>query len=129
MVFNAFAALRNKGGFLFQYGKVLKVFSPEDKEIESADRNVQALVEMWDEIILTCGVAAQVSGKIKAGDFVVTEISPLSQNVFRHTVVKLLKGKAGADAWAEYKRIFNKRSQNAETPSIDLDIPKGRMIR
>ena len=114
---------------MFQFGKVLKVFNPEDKEVESSDKTVQALVEMWDEVLLTCGVAMQLSSKLKAGDFVITEISPLSQNLFRHTIVKVLKGKSGIEGWQEYKRIFNKRNQNAEAQNFDLEIPKGRMIR
>lgn len=114
---------------MFQFGKVLKVFNPEDKEVESADKTVQALVEMWDEVLLTCGVAMQLSGKLKQGDFVITEISPLSQNLFRHTIVKVLKGKSGLEGWQEYKRIFNKRNQAQDGMPMDLEIPKGRMIR
>ncbi len=113
---------------MFQFGKVLKVFKPEDKEIESGDKSVQALIEMWDEVILTTAVMQNIEEKLKAGDFVITEISPLSPNLYRHTVVKALRGKTGLDAWNEYKKVFNKR-KDAEMPQMDLDIPKGRMIR
>ena len=113
---------------MFQFGKVLKVFRPEDKEVESSDKSVQALLEMWDEIILAAGVAQQLAEKLKAGDFAIIEISPLSQNLFKHTIVKVVKGKQGLEAWSEYKRIFNKRKHDAESQGQDFEMPKNRMV-
>jgi len=114
---------------MYQFGKVLKVFKPEDKEVESSDKSVQALVEMWDEVIITTGVASNLAEKLKVGEFVITEISPLSQNLFKHTIVKAVKGKTGLETWSEYKRVFNKRKQESEEQQMDLEIPKGRMVR
>jgi hypothetical protein len=114
---------------MFQFGKVLKVLKPEDKEVDSSDKSVQAIVEMWDEVILACGIASNLGDKAKAGDFAVTEISPLSQNLFRHTIVKLVKGKTGLEAWNEYKKVYNKRKQDAEGQQMDSEMPKGRMVR
>ncbi len=116
---------------MFQFGRVLKIFKPGAKDVFSSDFNVHALLEMWDDVRLTALVHAGIAEKLKQGDFVVTEIVPISQNIFRHVTVKVIRGKQGEETWREYKGFLEKKQKGQEKApqSINLDIPRNGMIR
>ena len=114
---------------MFQFGRVTKVLSAKDKDITSSDNLTVAVLEMWDEVIITAAVHPAIQEKVKSGDFVVTEINPISQNMNRQTVVKIVAGKNGDDIWKSYRKMFMKRNPQAQDDApIAIDLPRG-MIR
>lgn len=114
---------------MFQFGKVLKVFKADDKESESSDKSCHAVLKMWDEVIITALVQGALTDKIKVGDFAVVEIVPISQNLNRPVIVKLVKGKSAEEAWKAYTDFFENRKNELQGKSMNLDLPKGGMVR
>lgn len=99
-------------------GIVLEVIFPKEKEVESSDNSVQAVVETWDENIITYLVDPRISDKIKAGDVVLIDYNPTSEQPFRprQLIIKILHGEKGRKIWEAYKEYFKRR-------------PKGRPIQ
>lgn len=117
---------------MFQFGKVLKVYSQKEKDVISAESSVLCLLEMWDDIILTAVVHASLNDKVKIGDFVLTDVQPISQNMLRHAVIKIVRGKLGEETWKYYRRMHTARQeqQAIQLPQMPLDInPSRGMIR
>ncbi|MFH1424851.1 MAG: hypothetical protein ABIG20_04215 [archaeon] len=102
-------------------GKVLQIYSPEDKNVKSADETEQALVEMWDENLITVSVETALQGKVKEGNVVLVDYTPTVPNspVPRMTITKILKGKVAEKTWSEYKE-FNKNRKSTATPSMPV---------
>jgi hypothetical protein len=111
---------------MFHPGKVLKVFSPEDKDVHSADGSTQAMLLMWDENLLTLQVDPHIAEKIKEEDIVLADYSPVASNVPapKMIITKILKGESAERAWKEYKEHFKKRK---EKPSSAQAIPAGQV--
>lgn len=101
-------------------GRVLEIFYPRDKEIESSDSSVQALVETWDENVITYSVDSRVADKLKVGDIVLIDYNPTSEQPFRPKmiVIKILKGEKAKKTWDTYKEYYKKRpkSKPAQVP-------------
>lgn len=117
---------------MFQFGKIVRVLNSKEKDMISADNNVLAVLEMWDDIILTALVHAGLNEKIKAGDYAITEVQMLGPNMMRHMVVKVMSGKSGEDTWKLYRKMYNKRNPQSEMelPNLSLDMgPSKGMIR
>jgi hypothetical protein len=79
---------------MYHVGKVLKVFRPGEKGLESSDVSTQALLEMWDENMFTCSVADKISSKIKEGDMVIVDYGPISAKLLipKQIITKILRG-------------------------------------
>jgi hypothetical protein len=111
---------------VFHPGKVLKVFSPEDKDVHSADGSTQAMLLMWDENLLTLQVDPHIASKIKEDDVVLADYSPVASNVPapKMIITKILKGESAERLWKDYKEHFKKRK---EKPSSAQAVPAGQV--
>lgn len=117
---------------MFQFGKVSKVYSSKEKDVISAEPSVLCQLEMWDDVVLTAAVHPTLGDKIKSGDFVITDVQPISQNMIRHVVIKLIRGKLGDETWKSYRKMHLARQeqQAIQLPQMPLDInPSRGMIR
>ena len=100
---------------MYHPGKVVEVFSPKDRNVESIDNTTQAMLEMWDDNLITVLVEPQLDGKLKKDSIVLVDYRPLADKpVPRMTVVKILRGEVAKATWSKYKDHHKKR--NAGTP-------------
>ena len=102
---------------MYHPGKVLKIFSPKDKEVISADDNLHALVEMWDENIFTVIVDQKISAKIKEGDIVIIDYYPISaqSSIPKRVITKIVRGKSSDFLWNTYKSYHKKQAVIKDT--------------
>jgi len=117
---------------MYHLARVLKLFHPDDKDIVAGDAAVQALLEMWDENVLTFRVHPLLSGKIKAGDIVLVEYDFKGPRIPDNTVVKIVRGKTAKDAWQKMKDYFagvKKRMPAATLPPLELNDKPYPMVR
>ena len=108
---------------MYHPGRVIEVFSTKDKNIDAVDETTQAMLEMWDDNLMTVLVEKQLSRKIKKDDVVLVDYRPMqSQPVPRMTVMKLLKGTVAKRTWSKYKEHHSKRK--VTTTGIKSRPPK-----
>jgi len=110
---------------MFHPGKVMLVFSPSDKLVEAADSSVQALIEMWDGNVQTLNVDSNLSSKVKAGDIVLVDYTPVGsgQPIPKLAVTKILRGEIGKKALKEYDE-FKKKSGRQRRPEEPFAAPQ-----
>ena len=89
---------------MYHPGKVILVYPPKDKAIESADSYTQAMLEMWDENMITVAVDPHLAGKIKKDDIVIVDYTTPKLNI-----IKILRGEIGKQTWRLYKERYDKR--------------------
>ena len=97
---------------MYHPGKVIETLKKTDKEVISADETMQAVLEMWDENILTLLVNSKLSAKLKAGQVVIVDYRPDEKHsapVPRHEVVKIVLGKKATKIWDVYKDMHEKK--------------------
>ncbi|HKZ45416.1 MAG TPA: hypothetical protein VJ343_01805 [archaeon] len=103
-------------------GRVLEIFYPKSKEVDSADSSVQALVETWDENVITYSVDPRIADDLKVGDVVLIDYNPTSEQPFRPKMVvtKILKGEKAKKTWGFYKDYYKKRpkARPDQMPSV-----------
>jgi len=92
-------------------GKVLEIFHSKNKDVKSADSNTQALVETWDENVITYAVDPKITNEIKVEDIVLIDYNPTSQQPFRPKmiIVKILRGEKARKTWRAYKEYLKRR--------------------
>lgn len=96
---------------MYHPGKVLEVFSAKDKSVEAVDTSTQAMLEMWDDNLITVLVESQLSGKLKKEDVVLVDYRPMADKpIPKMTVVKVLRGTVGKQMWKVYKDHHKKRN-------------------
>ncbi len=102
---------------MYHPGKVVKLLSPKDKDVISADENLHALVEMWDENIFTVIVDAKLAAKIKEGDLVIVDYYPIAaqSQMPKRIVTKIVRGKPAEAIWSAYKAYQKKQVTMKET--------------
>lgn len=103
----------------YHVGKVLEIFYSKDRDIESSDSSVQALVETWDENVITYSVDPRLVNDLKVGDVVLIDYNPTSTQPFRPKmlIVKILKGEKAKKTWDSYKEYYKKRPRKrVKTP-------------
>lgn len=100
-------------------GIIVEIFSPRDRDIESSDSSTQALIETWDENVISYEVDPKIAEDVKVGDVVLIDYNPTSQQPFRPKmiVVKILRGEKGKKTWDAYKEYFKKRPK-MKTPQM-----------
>ena len=110
---------------MFHPGKVMKVYSHQDKAIHSCDQSTQVYLEMWDENQMTLAVDPKISEKIKEGDFVLVDYSSISSHypIPRHTVVKVLSQDMGKELWKDYKDYLVKLKEKAMPTAQQVRTP------
>ncbi|MBI4052798.1 MAG: hypothetical protein HY394_02050 [Candidatus Diapherotrites archaeon] len=108
---------------MFHVGTVVKVLGKNDKSVIAADYSTQALLEMWDENIITLTVDEKLVSEIKEKDIVLVDYSPSilgSNAVPKHTITKILRGKTGEETLKAYERFHRERKKQAvPQPAIE----------
>lgn len=100
-------------------GKILEIFYPKDKDIKSSDSSVQALVETWDENVITYETDQRIVDELKVGDIVLIDYNPTATQPFRPrmVIIKILKGEKARKTWEAYKEYYKK------SPKTRVKIP------
>ena len=100
---------------VFHPGKIVEVFKPGDSGVESADDSTQALVEMWDNNLLTLLVEPEIAGKLKTGDTVLVDYRVNNEKapVPRQIITKILSGAKAKRIWDKYTAFFKKRKETS----------------
>ncbi len=106
----------------YHVGRVLEVLS--EKDTESSDLSVQAVVETWDENIITYLVDPRIKDKVKVGDIVLIDYNPTEKQPFRpkEIIIKIIPGEKGEKIWSYYKEFFRKR------PKVKVSAPEQSYI-
>jgi len=102
---------------MFHPGRVVSIFGPRDRSIESADGGTQAMLEMWDDNMITVSVDPHLTEKVKKDDIVLVDYSTPKLNV-----MKILRGELGKQTWKKYKERFEKRKP--QQMAIPMPRPK-----
>ncbi len=92
---------------MFHVGRVLEVFSADDKSIIGFDNTAQALLDMWDENMITVAIDSHLTKSIKKDDIVLVDYTP-SQTGPRMVVIKILRAEVAKRTWKNYKDNFEK---------------------
>lgn len=110
---------------MYHPGKVIEIFSSKDKNIKSADTSTQALLEMWDENMITLLVEPPIGKDIKKGDIVLVDYRPMPTSPApRLTVTKILRGNAAKETWNVYKDHFRKQKVKPVIQKISAAMPQ-----
>lgn len=114
---------------MYHIGVIESIISPATKGVISADDAVQAVVKMWDGNLLILPVHKKLSRKIKKGQYVLNDYTPMSptskyRNLF---VVKILPNNEGKRIWELFEREFNRRK--ALVQKLQPTAPPVRYIR
>jgi hypothetical protein len=106
------------GKIMYHVGRIIEIMHHEDKEIISSNKSVQAVVEMWDENVMTVGVDEALYQKIRNKDVVVVDYTPVSEKIVlpKQTIIKIIKGKKADTVWKAYKDFFHKGKTVASKP-------------
>ncbi|MBI4895529.1 MAG: hypothetical protein HY831_03475 [Candidatus Aenigmarchaeota archaeon] len=94
--------------FMYHPGKVSEVFSPKSKQISAADGVVQAMLEMWDENIITVLVEKKLVSNLKKDDVVLVDYTTPKLKV-----IKILRDDVAKSTWKKYRDQFVKRKTEA----------------
>lgn len=122
---------------MYHIGIIEYIVSPKTKGVVSADDSVQALVKMWDNNLLILPVHKKISSKIKKGQYVLNDYTPMSptsryRNLF---VIKILPEKEGKAIWKRFQEEFERRKamiqkmQSASQMQNPGTVPSLRYIR
>ncbi len=114
---------------MYHVGIVENIISPTHKGVISADDSVQAVVRMWDNNLLILPVHKKLRTKIKKGQYVLNDYTPMSpvsryRNLF---VIKIIPENVGKKIWDNFKDELQRRKnamQKTQTTS-----PPVRYIR
>lgn len=103
---------------MFHPGKVLRVFRNDEKSVLGFDQAVLAMVQMWDDNLLTVSAEHGLGAKLKEGDVVLLDYSPLHSTlpVPRQVIVKILRGETGKTVWKEYEERHRKSRTETDSP-------------
>ncbi|NYZ76983.1 hypothetical protein H0O02_01565 [Candidatus Micrarchaeota archaeon] len=109
---------------MYHIGKTVEVISQaKDRRIKSADTKVQALVAMWDENMLVLEVDKKIAGALAAGDYVLADYSPVSEeSPYRKMIItKILPAEKGRKIWDEFQKMLSKKkSAVSQVPGGNL---------
>ncbi|MEM4259608.1 MAG: hypothetical protein QXG00_00065 [Candidatus Woesearchaeota archaeon] len=95
---------------MYHIGKIIEILNPKDKDIISNTNDVQVVVEMWDENIMTVSVDESINDKIKKDDIVVVDYKPISEKMLvpKQLIIKIIRGNKAEKIWKMYKDFFYK---------------------
>jgi len=93
---------------MYHPGKVIKIYSPKNADIVSADKETQAMITMWDENLTIVLVDKKLAEELKIDDVVLIDYRPLSETlpVPKLIITKILRGDAASETWNKYKEKF-----------------------
>ncbi|MCL4399049.1 hypothetical protein M1293_00855 [Candidatus Parvarchaeota archaeon] len=91
----------------YHIGRVIKCLTKINSD--SADKKYKAVVEMWDNNIITCETGGL---KVEDGDFVVVLFDGVVQgnNVIMHPskITDKISKQTGEELWENFKKFFDK---------------------
>src|SRR5271157_4118803 len=93
---------------------VQHVVSPDRAGVVSSDESVQAVIKMWDDNLLILGVDKKLSKKLKRGDFVIADYTPMAAESpnRKMLIIKILPESDGNKIWGEFQdELEKKRAQ------------------
>jgi len=93
---------------MYHPGKIVEIFTPKHKHVESSDPVVQAMLEMWDENVITVAVEKKLVSSLKKDDVVLVDYTTPKLRV-----IKILREDIGKNTWRKYKEQFQKRKTEA----------------
>jgi|Deesub1362A_J573_1020465.scaffolds.fasta_scaffold00166_39 SepF-like predicted cell division protein (DUF552 family) len=110
---------------MYHVGKTVKVFSPDNDEVESADEATQAALMMWDENLLTTEVSPKLSKKIREGDIVIVDYTPISDKLPapKMIITKILRGNLAEKTWRVYKDYYEQKKRHMGPPTSPPPMP------
>jgi len=108
----------------FHPGKILTIMKPSSKDVISADASTQAMIEMWDENILTFTVDPKIATKIKKNDIIIVDYNPTSEKmqIPKTIITKILRGKAADETWKKYREYLKKKQSQAKKQNIAIPV-------
>jgi len=92
---------------MYHVGRVMEIFSGDDKSVIAFDNSAQALLDMWDENMITVAIDSHLSKSIKKDDIVLVDYTA-TQTGPRMVVIKILRGEVAKRTWKNYKDNFEK---------------------
>lgn len=104
---------------MFHPGKVLKVLKNNEKTVLGFDSSILAMVQMWDENLLTVVCEMGLGEKLKESDIVLIDYDPKysSLPVPRQVIVKIVRGDLAKFVWKEYELRNEKRKSEMNEPA------------
>jgi hypothetical protein len=108
---------------MYHVGKVLEVFNTTDKNVVTFDNSTQAMLDMWDENLLTLQIDPHISKSIKKEDVVLVDYTATPTGP-KMIVVKILRGELARRTWKQYKQHLDKMrigKNTAPIKSMNLD--------
>jgi len=111
---------------MFHPGRVIEVFSPKSRNVESSNDNTQVMLQMWDENMFTFDVHPEIADKVEIDNVVLVDYTPAAAGspVPRRIVTKILKGKMANQVWNEYKSFFEKKKSQKSPLKLKQDTMK-----
>ena len=100
---------------MYHLGRVIELFSGDDKSIVAFDGSAQAMLDMWDENLITVGIDTHLAKSIKKEDIVLVDYSA-TQTGPRMVVIKVLRGELAKRSWKQYKEHFDKMRSKGQVP-------------
>lgn len=96
---------------MYHVGKVIKVIAG-GKNVISSNNDTQAMLEMWDENLITVLVSDTIADQIKTNDIVLVDYRPKDNSSAPNMqVCKILRGAEGKMIWEDYKEHFQSKKE------------------
>ncbi|KHO47788.1 MAG: hypothetical protein QT00_C0002G0450 [archaeon GW2011_AR5] len=102
---------------MYHVGRVIEIFSGDDKSVIAFDNSAQALLDMWDENMITVAIDSHLSKSIKKDDIVLVDYTA-TQTGPRMVVIKILRGEVAKRTWKNYKDNFEKLRAKGQIKSV-----------
>ncbi len=103
---------------MYHVGRVLEVFTGDDKSVIGFDNTAQALLDMWDENMITVAIDSHLSKLIKKDDIVLVDYTPIQSGQPRMAIIKILRGEIAKRTWKNYKDNFEKLRAKGATKAV-----------
>ncbi len=101
---------------MFHPGKVIRIFSPQSSDIESANDEMQAMLQMWDDNMITVLVDPNLADKVSEDDLVLVDYRPMFDQgppTPRMIITKILRGENATRTWDRYREYFRKKKKES----------------
>ncbi len=114
----------------YHVGRVIEVLKP-GKDVKSSDSSVQAVVETWDENVITFNVHTKLKQRIRPGDYVLIDYTPISEKIVmpKMLIIKIISGDKAKKIWEAYKEYYRRRPRcgkpSTPTPRVPQQMPRG----
>jgi hypothetical protein len=105
---------------MYHLAIVRHVISPSAKGTVAADSSVQAVLRMWDDNLLILGVDPKIGKKVKKGDYVLADYTPMGAKAKHRKLIvtKILPEPEGAKLWSEFQDEWGRRRSMAQPQQL-----------